>query len=293
MPPEAAAPRDETLGYLLGLLAVAAFALTLPTTRHAVRFFDPVFVGLGRAVGAALLAAIYLLASGARRPSRAQLGQLGIIAGGVVVGFPLLSAWAMRFVDASHGGVVLGILPLATALAGAWMAGERLPARFWAVAAAGTALVTGFALSHSHGALAPADLALLGAVAAAAIGYAAGARLARSLGGLAVISWALLLSAPFLIGPVALHAPATLAAPASAWLAFAYVMVVSQFLGFLAWYRGLALGGIARVGQTQLLQPILTILASGVLLGEPGDAATWLVAGLVLALVAVGRRVSR
>lgn len=281
--------RDENLGYLLGLLAVVAFAVTLPATRVAVRALDPVFVGLGRAVGAAVLAGAFLLATRQRLPSREQLKSLAVVAGGVVVGFPLLSAWAMRHVDASHGGVVLGILPLATAATGAMFSGERPSARFWVCAVIGSALVAGYSLTQSRGALALADVALVGAVISAAIGYAEGARLSRSLGGLQVISWALVLSAPVLLVPVLLAAPSTLRLPAESWAGFAYVMVISQFLAFIPWYRGLALGGIARVGQTQLLQPFLTILAAALLLGEPGDIVTWMVAALVVAVVAVGR----
>lgn len=281
--------RDENLGYLLGLLAVVAFAVTLPATRVAVRALDPVFVGLGRAVGAAVLAGGFLLATRQRLPSREQIKSLAVVAGGVVVGFPLLSAWAMRHVDASHGGVVLGILPMATAATGAMFSGERPSARFWLCALIGSALVAGYSITQSRGALALADVALVGAVISAAIGYAEGARLSRTLGGLQVISWALVLSAPVLLVPVLLAAPSTIHLPAESWAGFVYVMVISQFLAFIPWYRGLALGGIAKVGQTQLLQPFLTILAAALLLDEPGDIVTWMVAALVVAVVAIGR----
>ncbi|HSF47321.1 MAG TPA: DMT family transporter, partial [Burkholderiales bacterium] len=134
-----------------------------------------------------------------------------------------------------------------------------------------------------------ADLALFGAIISAGLGYAEGARLSKTLGGFQVISWALVFSAPLLIVPVLLSAPATIDLPVESWLGFIYVMVISQFLGFVPWYHGLALGGIAKVSQTQLLQPFLTILASAFLLGEPGEAITWIVAGLVLAVVAIGK----
>lgn len=281
--------RDENLGYLLGLIAVVAFAVTLPATRAAVQSLDPVFVGLGRSLGAALLAGAFLLVTRQRLPSRQESKSLVIVAAGVVVGFPLFTAWAMRYVDASHGGVVLGILPLATAAAGAVFSGERPSARFWLWAFVGTALVVGYALTKSSGAFHWVDVALFGAVISAGIGYAEGARLSRTLGGLQVISWALVFSAPLLIVPVLLSAPATIHLPLESWIGFIYVMVISQFLGFVPWYRGLALGGIARVSQTQLFQPFLTILASVLLLGEPGDAVTWIVAGLVVAVVAIGK----
>jgi len=284
--------RDENLGYLLGLVAVVAFAVTLPATRAAVRALDPVFVGLGRALGAAFLAGAFLLMTRQRLPSRQESMSLVIVAAGVVVGFPLFSAWAMKVVDASHGGVVLGILPLATAAAAALSSGERPSAAFWLCAFAGTALVVGYALTQSSGAVQWADVALLGAVLSAGIGYAQGARLSRTLGGLQVISWALVFSAPVLLVPVLLAAPATFDLPLGSWIGFLYVTVISQFLAFVPWYRGLALGGIAKVGQTQLFQPFLTILASVLLLGEPSDTATWVVAGLVVAVVAIGKTAS-
>jgi drug/metabolite transporter (DMT)-like permease len=281
--------RNENIGYLLGLIAVVAFAVTLPATRAAVRALDPIFVGLGRAVGAALLGAAYLFLTRQRLPSREEAKSLVIVAAGVVVGFPLLTAWAMRHVDASHGGVVLGILPLATAAAGALFSGERPSTRFWLSALMGTALVVGYSLTRSGGTLHWADLALFGAIISAGVGYAEGARLSRTLGGLQVISWALLFSAPLLIAPVALFAPPSINLPLESWLGFSYVTVISQFLGFVPWYHGLALGGIAKVSQTQLLQPFLTILASALLLGESADVITWLVAGLVVAVVALGK----
>ena len=281
--------RNENLGYVFGLVAVVAFAITLPATRAAVRALDPVFVGLGRAIGAALLGAAFLLLTRQRLPSRGERKSLLVVAAGVVVGFPLLTALAMRHVDASHGGVVLGILPLATATAGAVFSGERPSGRFWLLALIGTVLVAGYSLIRSRGSLQWADLALFGAIVSAGIGYAEGARLSRTLGGLQVISWALVLSAPVLVVPAALFAPPSLNLPLESWIGFVYVTVISQFLGFIPWYRGLALGGIAKVGQTQLLQPFLTILASALLLGESGDMLTWLFAGLVFAVVAMGK----
>jgi len=293
-PGPSAAARDAArrrAGFLYGLAGVAAFSLTLPATRAAVVGLDPVFVGLGRAVVAAILAAIVLVATRSPFPGWALLPRLAIVAGGVIVGFPLFSAWAMRHVPAAHGAVVIGLLPLATALAGAWLAHERPPRRFWASAVFGSVVVVGFALWQGGGAPHPADLLLVLAVVAAAIGYAEGGRLARTLGGWQVISWALVLSAPLLAVPTWWVSDQRLAtASAAAWAGFAYVSVVSMFLGFFAWYRGLALGGIAAVGQVQLLQPFLTIFASAWLLGEAIDAATLVAAALVIASIAVGRR---
>lgn len=284
-------PAHRTRGLWLGVLAVVAFSGTLPATRLAVAYLDPVFVGLGRALVAAVLAVIVLSATRTPVPPRALWPRLGVVALGVVAGWPVLSAFAMRHVPAAHGAVVAGLLPLATAVAGAWLAHERPRRKFWASAVFGSAVVVAFALWEGGGALQPADLLLAGAVAAAAIGYAEGARLSRILGGWQVICWVLILAAPFVVIPTWLTFDArNLDAPWPAWAGFAYVAVISQFLGFFAWYRGLALGGIAAVGQTQLLQPFLTIIASAWLLAEPVTAATYIAAALVIAAIAMGRR---
>lgn len=280
-------------GLFLGFVAIASFSLTLPATRFAVAHLDPAFVGLGRAFFAVLLAAPALLLSRQRLPSRAEIkGLLGVVAG-VVIGFPLLSAWAMQHVHASHGAVMLGVLPLATAVAGALLARERPSVGFWSVALLGAALVSGFSAIKGEGELRLADAALLGAVVAAALGYTQGARVARTLGDWQVISWALVFAAPFVVIPVALTAPANAAGiPLSAWLGFAYLCVVSQYVGFFPWYRALARGGIARVSQVQLLQPFLTIGASALVLNEVIDDVTLLFAVLVVLVVAVGRTMS-
>jgi len=294
---DAAAVRAGThrrAGLVYGLIGVAAFSLTLPATRVAVAGLDPVFVGLGRAVVAAVLAAIVLAIARTPFPGWRMVPRLALVAGGVVVGFPLFSAWAMRHVPAAHGAVVVGLLPLATAIAGAWLAHERPTRLFWITAVFGSAVVVAFALWQGGGAPHPADALLVLAVVAAAIGYAEGGRLARTLGAWQVICWALVLSAPLVAIPTLWAADGRLAtAPAAAWAGFAYVSVVSMFLGFFAWYRGLALGGIGAVGQVQLLQPFLTIFASAWLLGERIDAATLVAAALVIASIAVGRRAGR
>jgi drug/metabolite transporter (DMT)-like permease len=282
---------DRQKGLLFGFVGVASFSLTLPATRVAVAAMDPVFVGLGRAVVAAVLAAIVLAVARVPWPGRALLPRLALVAAGVVVGFPLFTAWAMRYVPAAHGAVVIGLLPLATALAGAWIAHERPSRVFWLCALFGSAVVVGFALWQGGGAPHPADALLVLAVASAAVGYAEGGRLARTLPGWQVICWALVLAAPVVAILTAFAADARLlAAPVSAWAGFAYVSVVSMFLGFFAWYRGLALGGIATVGQVQLVQPFLTIFASAWLLGEQVDVATYVAAALVIGSIAIGRR---
>ena len=266
--------RAETRGLLLGLLAVAAFSLTLPATRAALVSFDPVFVCAARIVLAAALAAVYLAIGHHRRPDRHELKALCAVVAGVVFGFPLFTALAMQRVDASHGGVVLGIMPLTVAATGALVFKERPSPSFWVFAVLGSAVVVAFSLLRSRGGIEPSDVYLLIAVVTASVSYAVGATVSRSLGGLQTISWALLMGLPIWIPTVILFFPDTLEATPGAWIGLLYVALISQFLGFLPWFRGLALGGIARVGQTQLLQPFLTIIASALLLGEAVDATT-------------------
>lgn len=283
---------DERAGLLFGFAGVFCFSLTLPATRAAVACFDPVIVGLGRALVAALLACAVL---GWRRPGWPSLGQwrrLVLVAAGVVVGFPVFSAWAMTRVPAAHGAVVLGILPLATAVLATLRNGDRPSLRFWLAALIGAGVVIGYVLEDGAGHWQLADLALAAAIVSAAFGYAEGGRLARELGGWQVICWALVLAAPVLIWPVGLRlAEHPLSSGTwGAWLGLGYVSLFSMFLGFFAWYRGLALGGVARVSQMQLLQPFLTLIASGVLLGE---RITWhmlVAAVLVIGCIVVGRR---
>lgn len=282
---------QENAGYLYGLLGVLAFSLSLPATRIAVADLDPTFVGLGRALVAATLGAILLVVTRQRWPGWIYLRSLLIVAAGVVVGFPLLSAWAMQRVPSNHGAIMLGILPLATAIAGVLRAGERPSQRFWFTSLAGSLTIVAFALVSGGGALHAADFALLGAVASAALGYAEGGRLARTLGGWQVICWALIVSVPFILIPVIISVVAVpVVASPTAWLGFAYVSIVSMFLGFFAWYRGLALGGVARVGQIQLLQPFFTLAASAALLGEHVTLPTVLVAIVVGIIVMIGRK---
>jgi drug/metabolite transporter (DMT)-like permease len=282
--------RPEMRGLLLGLLGVAVFSLTLPMTRLAVVDLDPVWIGLARALLAALPAAAWLAWVGAPRPPRELLPRLAIVAGGVIVGFPTLTSVAMRHVDASHGAVVLGVLPLATALAGAWLAGERPSRGYWAFAVVGAGLVCAFALRAGGGRLQSADGLLVLAVIAAAIGYAEGARVAQRLGGPQTICWTLVYAAPLLAPVVAwLSWRHGVQARPSAWLGFAYVTLFSQLLGFFAWYKALAIGGIARVSQVQLLQTFMTLAFAAALVGERPDMTTWAFAAAVVAVVAAQR----
>jgi drug/metabolite transporter (DMT)-like permease len=285
-------PRSpQARGLLLGLLGVSIFSLTLPMTRLAVAELDPLWVGTARAVVAAVPAGLWLWWRRAPLPERDMVVPLLLVVAGIVIGFPTLTSIAMTLTDASHAAVVLGVLPLATAAAGALRSGERPSRRFWLAAGAGALLVTGFALRAGAGSVSAADLLLVAATLAAAVGYAEGARLSARIGGPATICWALVVSAPVLAVPaIWLGWRHGLQAGASAWLGFFYVAIFSQLLGFFAWYRGLVLGGITRVSQVQLLQLFLTITFAALLVGESPGTETWLFGATVVAVVAIASR---
>ena len=291
-PVSTTASQDETRGMLLGLVGVAMFSLTLPFTRMTVAELDPLFVALGRALGAALLAAAWLAWRRTPLPPRTALLPLALVMLGVVIGFPLLSSMALRHVPASHGAVLAGLLPLMTTLYAALRGEERPSAAFWLMAVLGAALVLAFALFEGGGALHAADFLMFGALAAGAIGYAEGGKLARTLGGPETICWALLLSVPLVAPLLAWRVGADTFAGvgAAAWLGLGYVTVFSMFIGFFFWYRGLALGGIARVGQVQLLQPFLSLVGAALLLGEALTVHNVLFALAVIGVVFAGRR---
>jgi drug/metabolite transporter (DMT)-like permease len=285
--PPVVSPRSAP-GLWWGLVGVAAFSFTVPFTKIAVAGLSPLFIGSGRAVVAAILAAAALALTRQRLPRGVQWGRLALVAGGVVVGFPLLTSFALTTTPASHGAVVIALLPAATATAAVLRGRERPPSAFWLITGMGALAAIGFASMQSggFGQLHWADVLLLGAVVAAAIGYAEGGLLARELGAWQTVSWALVLASPLM---VFLAAVSVAQQPSSAtpvqWAAFAYLGVISMFLGFFAWYRGLAIGPMAQVSQIQLVQPVLSICWAGLLLGE---TLTWttIVGGLAVILCA-------
>ncbi len=282
---------NENRGILLGLFAVLLFSLTLPVTRFIIDRFDPIFIGLGRAVVAAGSAALILWQSQAPWPSPQQWMHLSVTAAGVVIGFPLLSAWAMQTVHASHGGIMLGLLPLFTALVSVFIAHERPSLGFWLAAITGSVLVVVFALIRGEGGFQIGDIALFGAMVSAAIGYAMGGKLAREMPGWMVICWALVLAAPFILIPAYLTLPDDLfVISAESWVAFLYLALFSQLFGFFLWNKGLAIGGIARVSQTQLLQPFFTLGFASFILSETIDGLSILFTLLVVTVVAIGKR---
>jgi drug/metabolite transporter (DMT)-like permease len=278
-------------GVVLGAVGVVGFSFSLPATRLALRDLDPWVVAFGRAAVAAALALVVLRAVRAPLPARAQRQRLALVAVGVVVGFPLLTSLALHHRTAAHGAIVVGLAPAATAVMAVLRAGERPSPAFWLASAAGTIAVLVFAFVSGAGALRLTDIELLGAVVLVALGYAEGGALARELGGTRTICWALVLSGPLLVPVAAIRVAQTgFHLHADSAFGFAYVATISMFAAFFAWYAGLARGGVARIGQLQLAQAPLTLLWSGLLLGERVTLGSALTAVLVVGCVAATQR---
>ncbi|MCM8737306.1 DMT family transporter [Azospirillum sp. A1-3] len=278
-------------GWGSGLLGVLIFSGSLPATRVAVGSFTPLFLTAARAVIAAALAAALLALLRQARPARRDLPSLAIVALGVVAGFPLLTALALQHITSAQSIVFIGLLPLATALFGVLRARERPRPAFWLFATAGSLTVAGFALWQGGGASLAGDLLMVLAILLCGLGYAEGATLSRRLGGWQVISWALVLALPAMAVAALATMPedwSGIAVPA--WIGLGYVSVFSMLVGFVFWYRGLALGGIAGVGQLQLLQPAFGLILAGLLLREPVAWTMIAAAGLVVLCVAGAKR---
>lgn len=281
----------RTAGWGSGLLGVMIFSGSLPATRVAIADFSPTFLTSMRAVIAALLGAAFLFALRQTRPARADIMPLAVVALGVVVGFPLLTALALQHITAAHSIVFIGLLPLATAIFGVLRGGERPKPAFWLFSILGGATVAGFALSGSNGGSVAGDLLMIAAVLLCGLGYAEGATLSRRLGGWQVISWALLLSLPMMTIVALLTLPSSWSSiGVPAWVGLAYVSMFSMLIGFIFWYRGLALGGIAAVGQLQLLQPFCGLILAALLLHEPISSTMILSIAVVVLCVAGARR---
>ncbi|MDO6963772.1 DMT family transporter [Rhizobium alvei] len=283
-----------TAGWINGLIGVIIFSGSLPATRLAVLQLDPLFVTVTRATVAGILAAALLLLFREKRPAPRDLLSLGVVALGVVVGFPLLTAFALKHVSSAHSIVFIGLLPLATAIFGVLLAGERPRPAFWLFSVLGSLLVAGFAWKQGAAASMVGDLMMLAAIIVCGLGYAEGARLSRRLGGWQVISWALVLSLPLMLVAALATRPVSFASvEAPALIALAYVSLFSMLIGFIFWYRGLAQGGIAAVGQLQLLQPFFGLALAALLLGETVSWSMLAVTAGVILCVAGARRFSR
>lgn len=272
-----------TSGWINGFSGVLIFSGSLPATRLAVVGFDPLFLTSVRATIAAILGLILLVVFREKRPSRSEIFPLFIVALGVVVGFPLLTALALQHVTSAYSIVFIGLLPLATAIFGVLRAGERPHPTFWIFACLGSFLVAGFALTQGFDTSPIGNAYMVAAIIICGLGYAEGAKLSRTLGGWQVISWALMLSLPAMV-PLALYTmPDTFAnVGPSAWMGLVYVSVFSMLIGFVFWYRGLAQGGIATVGQLQLLQPFFGLTLAATFLHE---TIGWAMIAVTMAVV--------
>ncbi|WP_439778042.1 DMT family transporter [Lysinibacillus pakistanensis] len=281
------------MGVLLGLLGVICFSLTLPATSVAVEYFGTTFVGLGRAVIASILVAIILIGRKEKLPSARQFKSLVIVSLGAVLGFPLLTSWAMTSLPVSHGAVELALLPLATAGFAMMRAGEMPSLKFWLSSIAGALAVIIYAIYLGLGQLHIADFALLAAVVILGLSYAEGGLLAQEIGSWQVIAWAIIIAVPVLIIPVSLNVSGEmLHAPLKAWISFLYLAIVSQFLAYVAWYGGMAMGGISRVSQIQYLQPFLMIIFAALFLHESISVFTIVIAIAVVLSVIIGKNAS-
>ena len=274
----------STAGWGSGLIGVLIFSGSLPATRVAVADFPPLFLTSARAVIAALLGAVFLFALRQKQPQRQDFVSLAIVAVGVVVGFPLLTALALQHITASHSIVFVGLLPLATASFGVLRGGERPHPAFWLFSLLGASTVMAFVFAHSGGGSLTGDAFMIAAILLCGLGYAEGAALSRRLGGWQVISWALLLSLPVMAAIGLFTLPSGWChVSLPAWTGLAYVSVFSMLVGFIFWYRGLALGGIAGVGQLQLLQPFFGLMLAALFLHE---SIAWTMLASTLAVVA-------
>ncbi|MCR4538838.1 DMT family transporter [Pseudomonas sp. 18.1.10] len=285
---------SNTQGWLNGFIGVVIFSGSLPATRLAVMEFDPVFLTMIRAAIAAVLGLLLLGLFKEKRPARNQWAPLVIVALGVVIGFPLLTALALQYVTSAHSIVFIGLLPLATAVFGVLRGGERPRPVFWLFSILGSVLVMGYAFAQGLSAAPAGDVLMLLAVLVCGLGYAEGAKLSRSLGGWQVICWALVVSLPVVLPLSLILAPASLRGISlPAWLSLGYVALFSMLIGFVFWYRGLAQGGIAAVGQLQLLQPFFGLALAAGLLHEQVSLGMVLVTVAVIACVAGAKKFAR
>ena len=286
---------DIKKGYILGLFAVLLFSMTVPATKVAIAELPIFFLSSGRTIIAAILAIIYLIYAKKRIPDINTVLNLFIVGICVAVIFPLCISYAMKYTNASHGGIVLGILPLTTAAVSTMLLKQKLSKSFWLCAVIGSLIVVIFSLQQASGKLQIADICLFIAVIAASFGYVKGAKLTQKFAGIEVISWALVLVLPIIIPIVLFNMPSSAVlqqASVKSWLCFLYMALISQYLGFLPWYKGLALGGVAQVGQLQLLQPFFTLIISAFLLNEYLSYDIILCCIAVMLVVYIGRRLS-
>lgn len=283
--------KDSTKGWLNGLIGIIIFSGSLPATRLAVMDFDPIFLTAIRATLAAILGFILLMLLKQNKPKLQHLPSLAMSSFGVVIGFPLFTALALQYVTSAHSIVFIGLLPLSTAIFAVIRAGERPQALFWLFSIVGAVVVAGYSAWSSNSTSLKGDLLMCAAVIVCGLGYVDGAKLSRTLGGWQVISWSLLLALPLMLPLTILTLPDSWNDISySAWLGLAYVSLFSMLLGFVFWYRGLALGGIASVGQLQLLQPFIGLALAALLLNEAVSFSMLLVTAVAVICVAGAKR---
>jgi len=281
----------ESKGMLIGFIGILIFSLTLPVSKIALISFDPYFIAFGRALLAGLVALAYLLYKQFPPPSKADIAKFVVIALGVVFGFPILTTVAMKEGSSSHGAVILGMMPLATTVIGVLRFKERPSMGFWLVSLLGAGLVVIYALLKSAGSFTYVDgLLVLGGICAC-VGYVEGGDLSRRMNPRAVISWALVISLPIniVMSYFTFHSQYW-SADAIAWTSFVYLSLFPMFLGFFFWYEGLAIGGIARVSQVQLIQPFCTLLVASIFLGDHLTLMNMVFAFLVVSTVILSKK---
>jgi drug/metabolite transporter (DMT)-like permease len=283
--------KKETQGMLIGLVGVVIFSLTLPITKLAVEVFSPGFVSFGRATLAGLAGLIYIYFQKAPLPSLQTIKRLLWIVIGVVIGFPYLMTQAMANGSSSHGGIILGFMPLLTTIVGVIKFKERPSKGFWFASMLGTSLVLTYALIQGSGSLSKMDFLLVGAAVLSAVGYAEGAELSRIMSPKLVISWAVAIALPLNVMVAFFHfEPSYAHVDIKYFLAFLFLGLFSMYIGFFFWYEGLAMGGISRVSQVQLTQPFIILICSNLLLGEQLEAINFIFAGLVVSSVLLGKQ---
>ena len=281
----------ETKGMLIGFVGISIFSLTLPFTQMAVNEMSPFFVAFARASIAGICALILLIFTKSKFPNKIQIRRLIIIVIGVIYGFPIFTSIAMKTLPSSHSGIVLGILPLAMSLFAAIKYKEKPSSSFWMISIFGTFIVISYTFIDNNGSLMIEDLWLLFAILFAAIGYSEGGTLAKEMGSIGVISWALVISLPInLFASYLFYEINYTSISIQAIISLTYVGLFSMFIGFFFWYKGIAIGGISRVGQVQLIQPFLTIVGAYFLTNEKITTLNILFAFMVLIVIIIGRK---
>ena len=282
---------NETKGMLIGFIGIAMFSLTLPFTQMAVKEMNPFFVAFSRATIAGFCALTLLILSKYKFPTKNQIKRLIIIAIGIVYGFPIFTSMAMTTLPSSHSGIVLGILPLTMSVLAAIRYNEKASLAYWITSIIGASLVVTYAFIDNNGFLIKEDLWLLFAILFVSIGYSEGGNLSKEMGSIAVVSWALVITLPInIIATYFFYETSFSSVSFQALISLSYVGLFSMYIGFFFWYKGIAMGGISRVGQVQLIQPFLTIFAAFFLTNEKITFLNILFALMVLVVIIIGKK---